>query len=306
MPLRTSGPDIITAADKKAIARVSKKKNMVVTGRHSKPREVKNPVTGFLHAATGFVKEAIDYSKDDWSRTAKKAKTVYKAVDRYGDERLESLKPHWREKHKPYDLKTAKVNALDVSPGGLSGIIRAGGATILNSGKLDLPELLSRLPKQHSKASKVARVPEGRQTGDINVGGRIPWLVDRTTGEVHVGPIGANHGALYPPGARISNYRQGWMYNPAEDYINLTLGTGNPMTKLSPHEEKGLYQLLYHFFGYDSPITDSMVKTQKSGFGFAERQGAHRTAALDAKLPKMSHKEFQEFLEEELRRKRGR
>jgi hypothetical protein len=320
------------SADRRRIVRFGPK-GSVTRADHDDP--VGNFLGGIAKAIGGKAEDVVEGGKQALGMaggrtpTRRKVAAVTQEVRRAGREAARGYVRERRAAFTPDFARTpsqrrqmrGQQQSLDISPGMISQIIKAGGATILNPGKLPLRQLGERLPTKHGgAASRAARVPEGRQTGDINVGGRIPWLVDRETGRVHVGPVGANHGALYPPGMPMDRFRQGWLYNPAEEYASITVGTGNPMTRLSKEEEQGMYQLLYKFFGYDSPVTDAMVKTQKSGPGFDElprriitrqpafgaRQGKRADDLFEELGGPMGHREFNEFLQAELKRKRKR
>ena len=321
--MRIGGPDIVTAADKRAIAREHKKnatrkhfgsKGNVTTVK-GKPKD--DPVIGFLKSAAKFVAEdtarvvrdPIGETKKDVGTWVKGAKIAAKAVDRKTDAYVADRKEQFTHPHR---YSKTHPSSMDVSPGMIGAIIKAGGASLIKPGRLPLKELTERFPKKHGgPASRAARVDESRQTGDVNVQGRIPWLVDRETGRVHVGPVGSNHGSLYPPGHSYGRYRQGWMHNPEEEFASITLGTGNPLTAFSKQEEQGLYQLLYHMLGRNSPVTDAMVKTRgtlqaRGGHAFGARQGKRADDLLETAGGKMGHKEFNEFLEAELKRRRRR
>ena len=309
MAVNVTAATKVTPGKKKNLKHYGGKGNVVTkTGRD-------DPVIGFLKSAAKFVAEdtarvvrdPIGETKKDLGTWAAGAKIIAKKADAYGKDRQEAiLHPRrWAEKH-------PGQQSLDVSPGVLSAIVRAGGASILKPGRLPLKDLTERLPEKHGgPLSRAARTPSNRALGDVNVPGRIPWLVERETGRVHVGPVGENHARIYPPGRNQADFRQGWLYNPTEDAASITLGTGGQLTPFSKAEQQGLYQLLYKFLGYDSPVTDAMVKTKKTlnftgNSALGARQGAHRAARMEAIAPKMTHKEFQEFLEAELLRRRKR
>lgn len=241
-------------------------KKHVVTGRHSKLRNVggDDPVLGFLaHAAkvvasdtVAAIKDPIGETKHDLKTWYTGAKIVNKAANRYAQGRLEAAKPKWRQKpKKSYNLATAEPQMLDVSPGILSGIIKAGSASIMRPGLLDLDALVGKIPKE----GKVRFAPRGPSMSDQPVHRRIPWLVNKTTGEVLVGAPGHPHAWIYPRGANMSDFRQGWMYNPVEDEASITLATGGDFSPLTLREQRSLNELLSYLLRKGSDITDDQV-----------------------------------------------
>jgi len=155
---------------------------------------------------------------------------------------------------------------MDISPGMIGAIIRAGGAKIMTPGRLDLDELVSRLPTQSSRLSKVQRVALDKQAASSS--DRFPFILDERFGNIRAGRRGQGHWPLYPEARPMDEFGQGWVYHPLDDFMDLQLGLRGRQNPSGP-EQKALYEFLYTLFGRNSPITDAMVKPgmPMKGFG---------------------------------------
>jgi len=340
------------------------KKKMVVTGRHSTPREVKDPVTGFLHSATSFVKDlahdvgeiehkhnvntkkqfasdtkhitggdVVGWMKKDWKNTWDTAKGVYHAVDKYGDERQEAvLHPHKYQAKHPNEKQQ-----LELTPGLLGTILQTGKFFFKPGEEYSLEKALGSVSKNYGGKDPFRRLPnvakhlpekppEGFPAG---VGGRIPFLVHQGTGKVAVGNFGESHGEigakLMERGVHVQRRALGGQPHP-EDWLE---GWIHPVHGAGQEPHYAMHLSTRGLDGYHPPdvlnglrnlvqsltrdVKDSQVavKTKAGSLDdtravMAARQGEGRMASLEKKLPKMSEKEFMDFLEAELKRKRPR
>lgn len=306
MPLRVAGPDIVTARDKqkinRAIAANTPKFHYGGHGHKVQKRGNDDPVMGFLKSAAKFIGSVPDKAEDVGRAYIKQKKKDF-TPQRGG--RLQSI-------------SDAPHNELAVSPAGLRGILQAGSAAITKPGLLDLNAMYRRIPE----TTGIRKVPSEKllYSGDTGPSRRIPWIVNPRSGQVRVGPMGATHAQLYRKNPQTGDWigdprewLQGWITNPVSEEATITLGQGRKAGGLLSHKGKefgaaegNVNRLLDALLGKDEIVTDDMIRTFKGGlFDVPARQGTRANELLERLGGPMSSKEFEEFMRQELlRRKR--
>lgn len=179
----------------------------VVTGRHAAPRKIGggDPVFGFLHAAAKAVAPSFTHPIREAKKELHVAKKTYEKLNSAAGWELHQLKmnalpdhylsdkefkqKYGRGKRDPVNLRTAKPQILEVTPGGIGRLIQAG-----QSG-FDIAEPIARTlgRVRPSKGVNVVHGPDMGYVGDRGWPTRFPWIVDKKTGEVYVGKLGDSH-----------------------------------------------------------------------------------------------------------------
>lgn len=296
---------------------------MVITGRHSKPRKVGggDPVLGFLKGAADAVA----------STTTHYGKAVYNAYanpsgGRWGNRQRVSPK-----------LQNRPVLLDELSSGMIGDILQAGRFFFKPPPGWDIQEAVRGIPKNYGKGDPWGHypnlpkhLPEAAPPNMARgVGGRVPWLVHGRTGRIGVGNFGESHaevGAkLKARGIEIQRKHPGdYMPNPEtwfEGWLHPVHGQGQApqyamhlstqgLSDFVPPQNSNQLRALINYITRD--LKDKHVTVRTKGASedatramMAARQGEARMSSLEAKLPQMTEQDFLNFLEEELKRKRG-
>lgn len=295
MPLRADGPDIVSKADKRAIAREHAKRKRKhfgskghVTTYTGKPKG--DPVFGFVKkaaSAIGGLPEAVSSEAKEVYRGAEQAMgltnprnprrrqgaSVVREVQRSGREAVRAYIKDRQNAVTPWALKSpaqkrytrAHPDEMATGPK-IMQIIKEGEAVLLGragqkAGLDEIEDMLEGLPVT------VARKHPGRNrlyTQDIGYPWRMPFLTAKQRGHINLGDFGESHGGLlrtmFPRGITpeiAGRYRQGMISRPDSSAL------GRVSTGVSRQDVGDIRLDLGYGRVWDRPPPENIAPTHK-------------------------------------------
>lgn len=200
-----------------------------------------------------------------FGNAARQAKTVYNAIDDYGDDRWNDLRNprhgRWGNRQNVPYTESDMYNSMEVSPGLISKIIQIGEAAIRTrgmsglSGREQINDMfagINHLPRMRDVSSQIPR-EKSLGVGQEFLLHRKPFLTEHNPrGRIVAGGIGDEHAEIYPlikghswPES-ANKWHQGHVSAPLDDLLKIDLGFGKVWGITPPPNQAPTMRLLQY------------------------------------------------------------